>query len=275
MSDMHAAGGDLLFHRADEAPLSDEVAGGAVVAYSMRAPLKEPGAENEDAAMWLPWADGSGLLAVADGAGGMPRADRASRDALTALRESVVAGRNTNASLREAALDGVENANRAVIELDGAATTIALVLLDGGLARVIHAGDSPVLVIDRFGEVRHQTIDHTPLGYAVEAGIFDEDEAIVHDARHIISNMLGSDEMRLEMSSPMRLEDGDTVLLASDGLFDNLYLAEIIHRVREAPLFDCAIALAATARERMMTEAPGEPSKPDDLTFLLYRYEAI
>lgn len=262
--------GEVLFHRVDDATVVADVADGAVVAYSNRAPIKEADDANEDGALWRSWG-ARGILAVADGAGGMPNGDLASRAALEALRDTADATIATGRALRDAVLDGIEAANRAVIELDGAASTIAVVSVEDGIARIYHAGDSPVLVVDRFGEIRHRTIDHTPLGYAYEAGVFDEEEAITHEARHIISNMLGGEEMRLELSSPIALEPGDTVLLASDGLFDNLYLGEIVGLLRSDDPAAAAATLASTARGRMAGDEPGVPSKPDDLTFVVYR----
>ncbi len=265
--------GDVLFHRVDEATVTATVADGTLVAYSDRAPIKEASDVNEDGAMWRSWG-ARGVLAIADGAGGMPNGDLASRAALEALRETVETVLASGRLLRDAVLDGIDAANRAVIALDGAACTIAVVSIEADVARIYHAGDSPVLVVDRLGNIRHRTIDHTPLGYAFEAGVFDEEEAIAHEARHIISNMLGGDEMRVELSSPIVLAPGDTVLLASDGLFDNLYLGEIAGVARGPELDGVAATLAATARARMNGEEPEAPSKPDDLTFILYRREA-
>ena len=60
-------------------------------------------------------------------------------------------------------------------------------------------------------------------------------------------------------------------MMGSDGLFDNLATAEITERVRRGPLGECAAALVSAVRRRMEQPRAGEPSKPDDLSFLLYR----
>jgi serine/threonine protein phosphatase PrpC len=77
--------------------------------------------------------------------------------------------------------------------------------------------------------------------------------------------------MRIEVGAPLTLADFDTVVVASDGLWDNLYAEEIIDKVRIGDLHDCATALMAAAQKRI--EQPGEnsPSKIDDVTFALFR----
>jgi serine/threonine protein phosphatase PrpC len=53
------------------------VAGGAVTAYTARAPDKSTA--NEDSVAVIPYGPGAAVFAVADGAGGLPEGRRASR----------------------------------------------------------------------------------------------------------------------------------------------------------------------------------------------------
>ena len=59
--------------------------------------------------------------------------------------------------------------------------------------------------------------------------------------------------------------------LASDGLSDNLHMDEIVATVRKGPLRATTRELARQALERMEGGREGEPSKPDDLTFVVFR----
>ncbi len=77
--------------------------------------------------------------------------------------------------------------------------------------------------------------------------------------------------MRIEVGSSLPLARRDTLLLASDGLFDNLHFAEIVECVRKGPLDEVANQLAANSRRRMTEPADDQPSKNDDLTFVLFR----
>ena len=63
--------------------------------------------------------------------------------------------------------------------------------------------------------------------------------------------------------------EADTVLVASDALFDNLRFDEVASLARRRPLVDAVDGLAAAARRRM--QGGGEPSHPDDLSILAYR----
>ena len=137
--------------------------------------------------------------------------------------------------------------------------------------RPFHVGDSHLLVVGNRGKVRFHTIPHSPVGYAVEAGVLDEKGAMFHEDRHLVSNILGAEDMRIEVGPVLPLAPRDTLLLASDGVTDNLFLREIIERVRKGPLDDAGARLAAACRKRMVAPAEGQPSKDDDMTFVLYR----
>jgi serine/threonine protein phosphatase PrpC len=244
--------------------------GGQVAVFSARCPEKS--SPNEDAAAVVPVNEHAAVLIVADGLGGLPAGQHASA---LAVREVVAAVRGADAdepNLRAAVLNGIENANRAICELGvGAASTLAVAEVFDRTVRPYHVGDSMILVVGQRGKVKLQTVSHSPVGYAVESGLLDEVEAMHHEDRHVVSNILGTPDMRIEIGSAVRLAQFDTVLLATDGLLDNLHTEEIIDRARKGPLKRVLRVLADDARRRMTTPQPGEPSKPDDLTFVLYR----
>ncbi len=179
----------------DLAERSITVPGGAVFAYSAKRPGKTR--PNEDAAAVLEWADGV-LLVVADGLGGQPGAEQASGIAIRALDQGLDRVRAGELSPRDAILASLDEANRQILALSmGAGTTVALAEVSGGTVRAYHVGDSTVMVCSRAGDVRSVTIAHSPIGYALAAGVIDEEEALHHPDRHIISNMVGSPEMRV------------------------------------------------------------------------------
>lgn len=243
---------------------------GVALLHTERAPTRED--ENEDAALLLALDERRAVLAVADGVGGLPSAAQAARATLAAVADAVVAAAQTEGALREAILDGFDAANRAVLGLGvGAGSTLVVAEIRGRVVRSYHVGDSTVLLVGGRGRVKLRTLDHSPVGYAVEAGLLDAQEAMDHEDRHLISNVVGTANMRIEMGPLTELSARDTLVLGSDGLFDNLHAAEIIDRVRKGPLDAAADALVALARQRMRAPAAGDPCKPDDLTFMLYR----
>jgi serine/threonine protein phosphatase PrpC len=243
------------------------VARGEVAVYSHRSPIKD--SESEDGAAVIPVDDQRAVLAVADGLGGQPSGAEAADVALKTLAACVSA---KDQVLRTAVLDGFERANVSVGEMAvGAATTLAVVEIENATIRPYHVGDSMILVVGQRAKMKLQTVSHSPVGYAVEAGMIDEKEAIHHEDRHLVSNIVGTAEMRIEVGRTLDLHLRDTMVLGSDGLFDNLHLEEITEYVRKGPLARAAESLAAACRQRMCEPRADHPSKPDDVTFLLYR----
>lgn len=261
---------DQVIEGADRAQILVDCPGkGRAVVYSACAPDKESG--NEDCAAVIDAGADQLVLAVADGLGGQPGGDQASGLAVKALRKSIQT-RPASTSLREAILAGFDQANHAVSALgNGSATTLVVLEVDGHTVRSYHVGDSGVLLFGGLGKVRMETIAHSPVGYAVEAGVLTAHEAIEHEDRHLVSNVVGDPSMHVGMSSPMRLKPRDTVVLASDGLFDNLHAHEIVEHLRKGPLEKGMQALVEECQKRMREPREGHPSKPDDVTVIAFR----
>ena len=144
---------------------------------------------------------------------------------------------------------------------------IARVTIEGLIARMYQIGDSEAIIVGQKGKLKAQTLAHSPTGFAVEAGFLDQREALHHEERHLVSNFLGANDMRIDMGTTVNLQPRDTILLASDGLTDNLRQGEIIETIRRGSLLKAGENLAAHCAERMETEE----GKPDDMTFILFR----
>lgn len=247
-----------------------EVAGGQAIAYTCRDPYKET--ENEDTVAILPYGPGAAVLVVADGAGGLPAGKRASMTAVNTLAESLQVAMDKTMLLRTAILNGIEAANDAVLGLaNGSATTMTVMTLEGRLARSYQIGDSEAIVIGQRGLIKLQTTAHSPTGFAVEAGFLDQREALHHEDRHLVSNFIGTTDMGIEVGAAVDLDLKDTILLASDGLMDNVHVDEIIEFVRKGPLSDAMRGVVGLANQRMQKIQDGQPSKPDDLSLILFR----
>ena len=85
---------------------------------------------------------------------------------------------------------------------------------------------------------------------------------------------MGASDMRIEIGSRQPIAARDTLLLASDGLFDNVLQDEIIEIVRKGPVAEAARALWILARSRMDGTDTSKPSKPDDFSAILFRPRA-
>ena len=227
---------------------------------------------NEDACALVPIDAQSGLLVVADGAGGLPRGEEAAAISVRAIHSAVNKTKKVGQDIRGAVLDGIDHANRRVLSLKvGAASTLAVVEITGSTMRPYHVGDSQVMVVGQRGKIKLMTKSHSPVGYAIEAGLLEVDEALHHEERHLVSNLVGSADMHIEIGPTIDLTPHDTVIIASDGLFDNLHQEEIVETCRKGPLLAVSRNLATLCKSRMEEPRKGLPSKPDDLTFIVYR----
>lgn len=267
---------------------------GDAIWITMKSPAKLT--ENEDSVSAFPISQKRGLLVVADGLGGHRGGKEASQTVVRGLRREFSTLRNKSrdqneieiscglkipvgeptqlgdADYRSLILDQIETTNRRLLKKkSGSATTLALMEIEGNRARSYHVGDSPILIVGQRGQLKYETISHSPVGYAVEAGLLSEHEAISHESRHLVSNVVGSKDMTVELGSWVHLAPRDTILLASDGLFDNLLTVEIVERIRSGSLQRGVRELARLAIDRMCQPQPNLPSKPDDLTILAYR----
>ena len=253
-----------------DAPVNIEFVNGTAVVYTHRSPDKTT--VNEDSAALIPYGDNAGVLVIADGLGGQPGGETASKAAINSIASTVGTAAKSNLSLRDAVLDGIEKANRHILnQSSGAGTTLAVVEIQDNHIRPYHVGDSMIMLSGQRGKIKLQSIAHSPVGYAVESGLLDENEAIHHEERHLISNVVGSDEMSIEIGTRRKLALRDTLIVASDGLFDNLYLNEIIETIRSGGLAQAATALIELSHERMNNKEGDLPCHPDDLTFILFR----
>lgn len=258
-----------------ETPVGPESAnvslgGGRVVLFTQCSPEKE--SENEDTVAAVECANGALVMMIADGAGGLPAGRRASQTAVRAMIDNVQSADLHGALLRTAVLNGFEAANSALLaQANGSATTMTVVTIENGEARSYHVGDSEALVVGQRGRLKLQTTAHSPTGFAVEAGFLDRREALHHEDRHLVFNFLGMNDMRVEIGTSIQLAERDTILLASDGLSDNLHIEEIVECIRKGPLEKSLDMLVTASLERMMVEGDGLPSKPDDLSLILYR----
>lgn len=245
---------------------------GAAVAHAEPSPARGPSDACQDAAAVIPVGQGV-VLAVADGVGGARGGAEASQLAIDALYEALTRVEDDDEMmLRGAIMDAFERADAAAQATPAVgSTTLLVVEIQQGVLRTYNTGDSEAVIVGGRGKLKLRTVSHSPVGYQVAAGVLDHAEALHHDMRHYITNVVGDGKMRIDVGPSYVMAAHDTLLLASDGLFDNVTLPEICTIASRGSLDDATHTLLELARRRMRDPLPGEPSKPDDLSLVLYR----
>jgi serine/threonine protein phosphatase PrpC len=248
---------------------AQQLPSGSVMIYSSPAPDME--SVNEDAAALVGIEPDSCVLIVADGVGGQQAGDEAAHIAIESIIDAIQES-HENQSLRESILDGIEQANRRILALGkGAATTVVVAEIRQRQLRTYYVGDSLILLTGQRGRLKFQSTSHSPVGYALESGFINEEEAINHEERNLVSNVIGTPGMSIEIGPEMTISPKDTLVLSSDSLSDNLYVDEIVENVRTGRLEQVAARLTGIVDQRMRNPEPGHPGHSDDFTFILYR----
>jgi serine/threonine protein phosphatase PrpC len=121
----------------------------------------------------------------------------------------------------------LQELGRADPRLAGMGTTLTAVLTAGLDALVAHVGDSRAYLF-RAGVLQQLTRDHTLAQQLVDRGVLPSVASATGFMRRVLTNCLGgtSPEVRVE-TYPLRLADGDRLLLCTDGLTDMLSAEEI------------------------------------------------
>lgn len=195
--------------------------------------------------------DGATVLAVlADGMGGHAGGALASR---MACETFVKAYAGQDGSNRERLVEALTAANQAIADtvdadpmLAGMGSTLVGVAFGAEGIEWVSVGDSPLMLYRR-GEIALLNEDHSlapELDRLVAAGAISPEDAKRDPRRHMLRSAVTGDDIDLVDLSrrPLRIEPGDYIILASDGL-QTLEPAEI-ERIVAAYAEDGAVAVA-------------------------------
>jgi protein phosphatase len=191
---------------------------------------------NEDNLHWEDLDEHTALYAVADGMGGHDRGEVASQVAVDTLFEVARSGlpniddREPHL-LRELMRDFMQSANRAVISKgeehnSNMGTTLCAALVQKDHAIITNVGDSRVYLM-RQGELSRISQDHSLVGFLETLGELTPAEARTHPSGNILVRSIGSvPEVEIDVFH-VETQDGDRILLCSDGLWGEVEDHEI------------------------------------------------
>ena len=204
------------------------------------------------------------LFVVADGMGGHAAGDVASQMAVETLMKDIDTSSNVS---RDSLVNAVRHANEVIFkesqgnaERSGMGTTCTLIFVRGGEARIAHVGDSRAYLL-RAGSLSQITDDHTLVNRMVKEGRLRPEDAERHPQRSIITRALGVDSNVKVDYKTLELQEGDRLLICSDGLSSMLDSAAI-----ERALIEYSEPDAATDR---LIELANEAGGEDNITVVL------
>ncbi|AFY89350.1 protein phosphatase 2C domain-containing protein [Chroococcidiopsis thermalis] len=167
---------------------------------------------------------------VADGMGGMTQGDLASNLAVQTVLDAPIPADLMNQSQRaEWLISLVEKANECVTErVREGGTTLSIVLATGQDLAIAHVGDSRIYLL-RKNRLCQLSEDHSMVSMLIASGQLAYEESHTHPDRNVLTKSLGSkprlSEGYIQTLSrfgtvSMPLEDGDILILCSDGVWD-------------------------------------------------------
>lgn len=115
-------------------------------------------------------------------------------------------------------------------------TTCVACIIQQGTAYWGHVGDSR-LYLFRNGQLLARTRDHSKVQQLFEQGQISEAQMTTHPERNKIYSCLGGIiPPEVEISKPIRLENSDTLMMSSDGLWSQLSINEVSSILSAYPL---------------------------------------
>lgn len=203
------------------------------------------------------------LFGVADGAGGHPKA----MEAAYSIGESILQYVRVTESSQFQFVSLIEDANNKMREkYPTSHTTLSFAAMFDSELRSYSVGDSEVQYFNSQGTSIYNNIPQSPVGYAVEAGLMSQDEGLDHGDRYLVNNLMGDEHLRIEVASKVQLKRGYTVIVGSDGLFDNFSHDEIREGIGQGSFEQGFQNLVEQCRNRSE-----DWRKDDDVSFIVLR----
>jgi protein phosphatase len=173
------------------------------------------------------------LFAVADGMGGAQAGEVASQLAASALEAGDSDGLEGTQKIDAL----IQEANRRIFDrastdptASGMGTTMTVALVEGMTVAIGHVGDSRAYLV-RGDQMEQLTEDHSLVNELMKSGKLSEEEAQVHPQRSVITRAVGTDPDVDVDGFTIEAEEGDVILICSDGLTDMVGDEEILEHL--------------------------------------------
>jgi len=170
-----------------------------------------------------------GIFALADGMGGHKKGEVASKLAveniMCFLKENLLQSNNIKIDYVDDIIKQAYNSVNTIIydkstkdkEYEGMGTTLTTAILYKDNLYVANVGDSRCYLLNE-NNFSRITIDHSVVEELIRANVITEQEAKNHPRRNHITRAMGTDEIVIVDIFKHKIDRGNRVLLASDGL---------------------------------------------------------
>ena len=170
-----------------------------------------------------------GIFALADGMGGHKKGEVASKIAVDSiidfLKENILKSCGIKMDyLDDVIKQGYNYANQNIFDkvsedssCEGMGTTLVVAVIYKDDMIMANVGDSRGYLLHN-DEFRRITRDHSVVEELVNANLITEEEARVHPRRNQITRAMGAEEIIIVDIFREKVEKGDMILLATDGL---------------------------------------------------------
>jgi protein phosphatase len=196
-------------------------------------------------------------MMVADGMGGHRAGEVASRIATEVVCDEYFQGKKSN-SVTESLNHAYRVANSKILKLAstnnayrGMGTTCTTIVISGNDLYYAHVGDSRAYLVKN-GQIHRITEDHTYVQELIRNKEIKPEEAVSHPKRNILTNAMGT-KINIQVDTGMytrKFENGDRVLICSDGLSEYFTDDELILQLSDDSLEAIADRLITTAKQR-------------------------
>jgi serine/threonine protein phosphatase PrpC len=210
------------------------------------------------------------LFIVADGMGGHAAGEVASEIAVDTV--SKVYYQDDSDDVLVSLVYAVKRANTLIHQRaaenmlrSGMGTTCVAAVLRGSTAYIVNVGDSRAYFIHN-GQVRQISQDHSWVAEQVRAGLLTEEQARSHAQRNVITRSLGT-QPEVEVDTFVEhLEEGDFLILCSDGLSGLITDSDLLSIVSQYQPQESVYHLVERANEN---------GGPDNITVIVARVQEV
>ena len=203
------------------------------------------------------------LMVVADGMGGHEKGEVAAEIAVQEItRRFKMEGGNKLKRPFEFLVSSIQAAHRAIVAhadqqnlLECPRTTCVVCVVQNGYAYWAHAGDSRLYVL-RGGRLLIQTQDHSKVQQMIDSGQITPEQAARHPDRNKIFSCLGGVvPPHIDMGREIRLENGDTIMLSTDGFWAQIPAGTVAQMLTKQSLTSLMPGLLTEAHRRANGES--------------------